>query len=134
MPEEGRTQPGKACLRAARFQYCSGLSEVPASLRSEEFFPERVVQENFLEKFLILLLGRRFVWIGKQSQVENCSLAGFAACRDFPAVVMNDKIAGHQTDAEFHRAVAANDKRIENQAQRFFRKARAVVPDLHQDF
>ncbi len=50
-----------------------------------------------------------------------------------PAVMVHDEIAGHEVDAVFHRAVAADYERVEYQPQRLLRQPRAVVADLHLD-
>ena len=42
-------------------------------------------------------------------------------------MVVHDKVTSHQVDAVFDRAVAADNKRIEDQPQGFLRQTRPVI-------
>jgi hypothetical protein len=103
----------------------------PGSFGRYKLFPERVIKNDFLQKVGIRFLScRGLTGVCGQPDGERGSLAVLAVGMDVPAVVVDDEVAGHQVDSVLHRAVAANHKRIEHQAQRFLRKARAIVADL----
>src|SRR6185369_7107065 len=73
---------------------------------------------------------------GIEGQTERKSGANpaLAAGINAPAMVVHDKIASHEVNSIFHRAIGTHDERIEDQAQRFFRQTGAVIGDLDLDF
>ena len=87
-----------------------------------------------MQELLIVVSCGSEVGIDGQTQRESSSLALLAAGVDPAAMVVNDEIASHQMDTVLHRAVGAHDERIEDQAQRFFWQAGAVITDVDLDF
>src|SRR5438105_3913371 len=101
------------------------------SVRGKQVLPERIVQQDFLEKIMVLLSLERLVGIDWQPKIERRSLPSIALGFDFTAMMVDDKVTSHQVDAIFHGAVGAHHKRIENQTQRFLGQAGAVIANLH---
>jgi hypothetical protein len=52
---------------------------------------------------------------------------------DLSAVMINDKIASHQVDAEFLGIVVAKEKRIEDGKKSFVGQARTIISNLDVD-
>ena len=102
-------------------RYC----EIQLYIRGDELLPERFAQQDLLQEFLFVLRRRGQVGIERQAQGESCSSPLLAPGINSPAVMMHDKIAGHQVNAVFHRTVAADHKRIEHQPQGLLGQTRA---------
>ena len=58
----------------------------------------------------------RVIGIHGQPETESRTLPVFTFGFDFAAVMVDDKVTGHEVDAVFHRAIGADDKGIEDQS------------------
>jgi len=106
------------------------LWSVVLSLRRDQLFPKSIAEQNFLEEIgFVLRDDWRLAGIDGEAKRESCALAGLAPRIDTPAMMVDNKVAGHKVDAIFHRRIASDDKRVENQAQSLLRHAGTIVAD-----
>src|ERR1051325_12021422 len=62
----------------------------------DQFFPQRIIEQHFLQEILFALRRRNEIGICGQLQGEGCSLSFLTASIDSPAMMVNDEITGHQ--------------------------------------
>src|SRR5688572_23291250 len=90
--------------------------------RREQLLPKLVRRAELLEELAIFDGEHRGVPVDRKLQLKFSSLAGAASRFDLPAVVMDDEVTRHETDAMFAGTVTARIEGIENGAQYFFRQ------------
>lgn len=111
----------------------AGVS-LPGLVVGNQFFPEGIVQEHFLQKIGVALLrSGRIDRVDGQPDRKGGAKAVLTVRVDAAAVVVNDEITRHQMDAVLHRAIAAHHKRIKDQSQGLFRQTGPVIAHLDLD-
>src|ERR1035438_4327157 len=87
-----------------------------------------------MQEFLLALRRGGVVGIERKPQGEGRPPSLLALGLDSTAVMVHDKIAGHQVDAVFHGTVAADHEWIEYQPQGLLGQTWPVIFNLHLDF
>src|SRR4030095_2011637 len=97
-------------------------------------FPKRVIHQYLSDKCLLFFRGRSHFGSYRKSQAESDTLTLLVLDVDFPAMMIDDEITGHEIDAEFVMVTYAQRKGIEYRTQRFPRQPGAIIPEFNFHF